>query len=138
VHYNCVMLKQRIFCNKSELFDPIRKKWVPKTEEEVVRQLFILFLIEEKKIPASHISVEKEIKVNGLSRRYDLVVYGQTGKPDMVIECKAPHIEISQEVMEQAGRYNKTLKAPVIGVTNGTVHRFFKINFETDEIILLV
>jgi len=132
------MLKQRIYCNKTELFDPIRKKWVPKTEEEVVRQLFILFLIEEKKIPASHISVEKEIKVNGLSRRYDLVVYGQDGKPSMVIECKAPRIEISQEVMEQAGRYNKTLKAPVIGVTNGKIHRFFKINFETDEIILLV
>ena len=131
------MLKQRIYCKKSELFDPIRKKWVAKTDEEVVRQLFILFLIEEKKIPASHISVEKEIKVNGLSRRYDLVVYDQDGKPSMVIECKAPHIEISQEVMEQAGRYNKTLKAPVIGVTNGKIHRFFKINFETDDIIPL-
>ncbi len=132
------MLKQRINCDKTELFDPIRKKWVPKTEEEVVRQLFILFLMEEKKISASHISVEREIKVNGLSKRYDLVVYDHTGKPAMVIECKAPNIEITQEVMEQAGRYNKTLKAPIIGVTNGKVHHFFKINFETDEITLMV
>ena len=132
------MLKQRISGTKTELFDPIRKKWVPKTEEEVVRQLFILFLIEEKKISASHISVERKIKVNGLSKRYDIVVYDQIGKPSMVIECKAPHVEISQEVMEQAGRYNNTLKAPIIGVTNGEVNRFFKINFETDEILFLV
>ena len=87
-----------------------------------------------KKIPASHISVERAITVNGLTKRYDLVVFGQDMKPQMVIECKAPHVELTQEVIAQAGRYNKTLRAPVLGVTNGSAHFFFTIDFETEEI----
>lgn len=132
------MLKQRENNGKIEIFDPIRKKWVRLTEEEKVRQYCIHFLINEKQISASHISVEREIKVNGLSKRYDLVVFDAEGKPSMVIECKAPHIKITQEVLEQAGRYNKTLKAPIIGIANGHEMRFFKINFETDEITVLL
>jgi hypothetical protein len=127
-------IKTRINQSRLEIFDPIRRKWVQKTEEEVVRQSFIHFLITEKKIPKSHISVEKQIVVNGLSKRYDLVIYDVTGKPKIVIECKAPHIKITQEVMEQAGRYNSTLKASIIGVINGVEYRFFNINFENEEL----
>ena len=128
------MLKCRQNQGKPEVFDPVRKKWVRLTEEEKVRQCFILFLHTQKNIPLSHIAVEKEIKVNGLSRRYDIIVFSKTGSSEMVIECKAPHIELSQEVIEQVGRYNKTLRAPIIGVTNGTEHIFFQIDFETEMI----
>ena len=131
------MLKCRQNQGKSEIFDPVRKKWVRLTEEEKVRQCFVQFLHINKNIPLSHIAVEKEIKVNGLSRRYDIIVFDENGNPKMVIECKAPHIKLSQEVVEQVGRYNKTLRAPIIGVTNGTDHLFFQINFETEEIQIL-
>ena len=131
------MLKCREINGKSEVFDPVRKKWVIFTNEEKVRQCFILYLIQEKQIPLSHISVEKEIKVNGLCRRYDIIVFDEEGKPSMVIECKAPEVNITQEVLEQAGRYNKTLRAPVIGVTNGTTHRFFTIDFNSEKITIL-
>ena len=130
-------LKQRNNAGKQEVFDPIRKKWVKMTEEEKVRQCYILYLIHQKQIPASHISVEREIKVNGLSKRYDIIVFDAEGKPYMVIECKAPQVKITQEVLEQVGRYNKTLQAPIIGVTNGVEHLLFRINFETDEISVL-
>lgn len=128
------MIKQRIVGDNREFFDPVRKKWVPATPEEEVRQQFIQFLLTVKKIPASHLSVEREITVNGLSRRYDLVVYGEDGLPWMVVECKAPHVKLTQEVMEQAGRYNKTLRAPIIGITNGQENKFFRVDFETGEI----
>ena len=82
------MLKQRYNSGKSEIFDPIRKKWVRMTEEEKVRQCYLLYLLQERKIPASHIAVEKEIKVNGLCRRYDIIVFDNEGKPSIVIECK--------------------------------------------------
>lgn len=131
------MIKQRIGDNGNEYFDPIRKKWVPATPEEKVRQQFIQFLLTVKKIPETLISVEREITVNGLSRRYDLVVFNEEGKPWMVIECKAPHIALNQEVMEQAGRYNQTLRAPIVGITNGIENKFFSINFETGEISIL-
>lgn len=131
------MLNCREINGKKEVFDPVRKKWVRFTSEEKVRQCFVLYLIQEKQIPLSHISVEKEIKVNGLCRRYDIIVFDEEGKPSMVIECKAPEVNITQEVLEQAGRYNKTLRAPVIGVTNGTTHRFFTIDFNSEKITIL-
>lgn len=131
------MLRQRVNGNRTEVFDPIRKRWVQLTEEEKVRQFLILYLTEEKKIPASHISIERKIMVNGLTKRYDLVVYDSTGAPHIVIECKAPHIALTQEVLAQVGRYNKTLRAPIIGVSNGKSHYFFQINFETEEIQML-
>jgi len=131
------MLKQRNIEGRTEIFDPIRKKWVSFTEEEKVRQLFILFMIQEKKIPATHISIEKKIIVNGLEKRYDIVVYNRKGQVALVVECKAPSVPITQAVLEQVGNYNKELLAPTIGVTNGKVHYFFAINFETSHIQLL-
>ncbi|HPT52883.1 MAG TPA: type I restriction enzyme HsdR N-terminal domain-containing protein [Bacteroidales bacterium] len=131
------MLRQRQNGEKIEVFDPIRKRWVPLTEEEKVRQFLISYLINEKRIPASHISVERKIIVNGLTKRYDLVVFDSAGVPAIVIECKAPHVAITQKVFAQAGRYNKTLRAPVIGVSNGKSNYFFKIDFETEAIEIL-
>ena len=126
--------RQREKDGRTEVFDPIRKKWLVLTPEERVRQQLILFLLNVKRIPASHISVERAITVNGLTKRYDLVVFSPEGNPWMVVECKAPEVEITQAVVEQAGRYNKTLRAPILGVTNGSTHFFFTIDFETEEI----
>ena len=132
------MLKLRTNNNDIiEVFDPIRKKWIILTEEEKVRQFCIHQLINEQNIPASHISVERQIEVNGLLKRYDIVVFNKQGAPWMVVECKAPHIALTQAVLEQVGRYNKTLKAEIIGVTNGTEQLFFNIDFETEVISIL-
>ncbi|MCL2167865.1 MAG: type I restriction enzyme HsdR N-terminal domain-containing protein [Lentimicrobiaceae bacterium] len=131
------MIKIRNQKDVLQLFDPIRKKWVTLTEEEKVRQFFVLKLINELKIPASHISVEKKITLNGLTKRYDIVVY-KDAKPWMVVECKAPNVPLTQQVMEQAGRYNQTLNAEIIGITNGLEQKFFKINYETKEITEII
>jgi len=124
------MLRIRNSNSIEQVFDPIRKKWVVFTEEEKVRQFFILYLTNELKIPVSHISIERKITLNGLTKRYDIVVY-KAAAPWMVVECKAPHIPLTQEVLEQAGRYNQILNAEIIGVTNGIERKFFKIDFET-------
>lgn len=130
-------LKIRKKEGRDEVFDHIRRKWLVLTPEERVRQQLILYLLNVKQVPLTHISVERAITVNGLTRRYDLVVYGLDMKPQMVVECKAPKVKITQEVVEQAGRYNKTLHAPVLGVTNGKEHFFFSIDFETEQITRL-
>lgn len=123
--------------NIAEVFDPIRKKWIILTEEEKVRQFCIHQLVNEQNIPASHISIERQIEVNGLLKRYDIVVFNKQGIPWIVIECKAPHIALTQDVLEQVGRYNKTLKAEIIGVTNGAEQLFFSIDFESEVITIL-
>lgn len=128
------MIRQRRNGDRTEVFDVVRKKWVPLTEEEKVRQFLLHFLMSQRNIPESHLSVERQIEVNGLTRRYDLVVFNREGAPQLVIECKAPSVELTQAVVEQVGRYNKTLRAPYIGVSNGRQHCFFRIDFESEKI----
>lgn len=105
--------------NRTLVFDPLRKKWYQLSPEEWVRQHLINYLIVEKKFPSGRISVEKELVLNDLSKRYDLVVFDGNLKPYIVIECKAPYIELDQSVIDQALRYNIVLQAPYVMISNG-------------------
>lgn len=128
------MLKLRQNGENYEAFDPIRKIWVLLTEEEKVRQFFLLYLMNNLNVPDTHISVERKILVNGTEKRYDILVFKPDGNPWMVVECKAPHVKLTQKVLEQAGRYNKAIHADIICVTNGKNHRFFNIDFHSEQI----
>lgn len=105
--------------NKLFVFDTIRKKWLLLTPEEWVRQHVVNYLIEEKKYPLSLISLEKEIDLNGTKKRYDIVVYSKQLTPEIIIECKAPEIKLSESVLEQALRYNLILHVNYVFITNG-------------------
>lgn len=122
-------LKIRENDSRQEIFDPVRRKWVALTPEERVRQIFILYLLNVKGFPLSHLSVEHAVTVNGMTQRYDLVVFGDDLKPYLVVECKAPQVKLTQSVVEQAGRYNSTLRAPLLCITNGLEHKVFHIDF---------
>ena len=127
-------LKVRGEGSQQEVFDPVRQKWVVMTPEERVRQVFILYLLNVKGFPLSHLSVEHAVTVNGMTQRYDLVVFDDKLQPYMVVECKAPHVKLTQKVVEQAGRYNSILKAQLLCVTNGVEQRVFEIDFEDKSI----
>jgi hypothetical protein len=101
------------------VFDFIRKKWLVLTPEEWVRQHVLNYLVVEKKFMASSISVEKELQLNDLKKRYDIVVYNKQLQPYLIIECKAPYIQLDQLVVEQALRYNLIVKAELLMITNG-------------------
>lgn len=123
-------LKTRQGKSRQEVFDHVRKKWVALTPEENVRQRYLLYLLNVKKFPLSHISIEHAVEVNGMLRRYDMVVFDEELKPFLVVECKAPSVNLSREVVEQACRYNMTLRAPYVCVTNGADIAMFAIDFE--------
>lgn len=123
-------LKIRSSDGREEVFDVVRKKYVKLTAEEWVRQHFLHFLISQKKVPLSLIVVETSIKYNNLSKRCDIVVYNRRGKPALIVECKAPGVEISEGVFHQVAMYNMTLKVPYIAVTNGIEHYSCRIDFE--------
>ena len=127
-------LKIRENGERKEVFDPVRQKWVVMTPEEHVRQVFILYLLNVKQLPLSHLSVEHAVTVNGMTQRYDLVVFGDDLQPWMMVECKAPHVKLTQKVADQAARYNSILKAPLLCVTNGVEQRVFEIDFENKRI----
>ncbi len=114
--FNTKLKKQK---NQTFIFDEVRKKWLLLTPEEWVRQHLIHYLILEKKYPVSLISIEKEIILNDLKKRYDIVIYNKQLIPVVVIECKAPYIELDKNVVEQALRYNLIIKAKYLMISNG-------------------
>lgn len=105
--------------NKANVFDEIRKKWILLTPEEWVRQHLLNYLITQKGVPASLISVEKEIDLNNTRKRYDAVVYNKTMNPVLLIECKAPDVSITESTLEQTLRYNLILGVNYLLMTNG-------------------
>ena len=119
---------------RKEVFDPVRQKWVVMTPEEQVRQVFILYLLNVKQLPLSHLSVEHAVTVNGMTQRYDLVVFGDDLQPWMMVECKAPHVKLTQKVADQAARYNAVLRAPYVCVTNGVERMVFRVDFENGNV----
>ncbi|NQX99392.1 MAG: type I restriction enzyme HsdR N-terminal domain-containing protein [Flavobacteriales bacterium] len=118
---------------KTYIFDFIRKKYLVLQPEEWVRQNFIQYLIQDKNYVASLIAIEKGLKLNELQKRADIVIYDKQAQPIVLIECKAPKVNLSQEVFEQVARYNMVFKVPYLIVTNGLEHYCAKIDFQKNS-----
>ncbi len=116
--------------NKLYIFDEIRKKFILLTPEEWVRQHVVHYFIHHKGYPKSHINVEKVVKINGLNKRYDVVVFRPDGSIFLLVECKEPNVIISQSTFDQIARYNLMLNATFLMVTNGINHYYCKMDFE--------
>lgn len=119
--------------NKTLIFDGIRKKFVVLSPEEWVRQHVIEYLTEEKNYPLSHINIEKQIIINGLAKRYDIIIFNTDGSIHLLVECKAPSVSISQETFDQIARYNFNLNATYLMVTNGLAHYYCKMLKEEEK-----
>jgi type I site-specific restriction endonuclease len=113
------------------IFDSLRKKFLALTPEEWVRQHWINFLVTHQCFPKGLISLEKGLKYNQLQKRTDLVVFDREGKPYLLIECKAPEIELNQKVLQQALAYRSTLMTPYIILSNGVKH--ITLEFEENQ-----
>ena len=123
--------------NKTLIFDKWRKKYLVLTPEEWVRQHFVQFLIDEKKYPVSLIALEKQLTINNLKKRTDIVIFSSDGTPNIIVECKAPKIKIAQDTFDQIARYNLKLNANYLVVTNGLQHYFCKLDKENETYIFL-
>jgi len=107
---------------REEIFDRFRGKFVRLTSEEWVRQHFLNFLVTQKGYPPSLIVVEASLNYHRLKKRSDILVYGPRMNPCLVVECKAPEIEITQTVFDQVAMYNMSLTVDFLVVTNGLQH----------------
>lgn len=123
--------------NKTLIFDKLRKKYFVLTPEEWVRQHYVSFLIDQKKYPISLIGIEKQLTINNRKKRTDILVFNAAGKPDIIVECKAPQIKITQATFDQIARYNLKLKANYLIVTNGLEHYYCKMDFKNETYIFL-
>jgi len=119
--------------NKVRIFDVIRKKFVVLQPEEWVRQHVLQQLIYDKKYPKSLINVEKQLILNGLKKRYDVVVYKPDGSIALLVECKAPNVPITKSVFDQIARYNMDLKASHLMLTNGLQHYYCQMDYDAKK-----
>ena len=123
--------------NKVSIFDEIRKKFIILTPEEWVRQHFIHFMIEQKGYPLSLLANEVKLKVGEKKLRADSVLYSTELKPRMVIEYKAPNINITQKVFDQITVYNMLLHVDYLIVTNGLQHYCCKMDYASKKYLFL-
>ncbi|WP_405570880.1 type I restriction enzyme HsdR N-terminal domain-containing protein [Winogradskyella sp. Asnod2-B02-A] len=119
--------------NKVSIFDVIRKKFIILQPEEWVRQHCVHYLINDKKYPKSLINVEKELTINGLKKRYDIVIFNSDGSIFLIVECKSHNIKIDQTTFDQIARYNLVLNATYLMVTNGLNHYYCEMDMQNER-----
>ena len=119
------------------IFDPLRKKYLVLTPEELVRQAFVQYLINEKDYPKSKFGIEKGLQVIDLAKRYDLLIYNEKFQPALLVECKASKVDITEKVFEQIARYNLSIKVKYLVVTNGIKTYCCRIDYETQKFSFL-
>ncbi len=115
--------------NHYAIFDPLRHKWLQLTDEEWVRQNFTAHLIADLGYPSSVMANEIGLTLNRMRRRADTVVFGRDGSPMIIIEFKAPSVEITQTVFDQIVRYNMAMRAKLLIVSNGLAHYCCLVNY---------
>ena len=119
LRYKSKLVMRKDKTGKIEVYDIVRKKYIILQPEELVRQLVIHYLIDEKKGPLSKMRSEMGLTVNGLAKRCDILIFDKELKPYFLVECKAANVPIDQTTFEQIARYNLPLQVPYLMVTNG-------------------
>ena len=123
--------------HKEIIFDTFRKLWVVLTPEEWVRQNFLQWLVQVMEYPPSLISIEREMMLGELRKRFDIVVYNKAAKPWILVECKAMGVPLGEEVLQQVLRYNQALEVCYLIITNGSFTKGFKLLPQVSEIDIL-
>lgn len=115
--------------NKRLVFDVVRKKYVVLHPEEWVRQHCLHFLINDLGYPAGRMLVEREISVSGLRKRVDIACCKPSGDIEVLVECKAPKVSLTQEVFDQIARYNLKARSDYLMVSNGIRHLYCQMDY---------
>ena len=95
-----------------------------------MRQHFVHYLMEHLGYPRELMMNEVTIQVGLTTKRCDTILYSRQLTPRVLIEYKAPHIRITDRVLQQILRYNYTLRVPYLILSNGMEHFACQIDYE--------
>jgi hypothetical protein len=115
---------------KQLIFDFLRRKYVALTPEEWVRQHFTHYLVEQKGYPRGLMANEMELRLGEKRLRCDTLLYNRSLQPQMIIEYKAPTIQLQQRVFDQITAYNMLLHVDYLVVSNGLQHYCCRMDYE--------
>ena len=119
------------------IFDVLRRKYVALPPEEWVRQHFVHYLIEHKGYPQALMANEIQLAIGNKKLRCDSVLYDRSLKPRMIIEYKAPTVNITQKVFDQITIYNMLLHVDYLVVSNGIKHYCCRMDYENQKYLFL-
>ena len=122
---------------KRTIFDFLRRKYVALTPEEWVRQHFTHYLVEHKGYPQGLLGNEIELRIGGKRLRCDSLLYNKVMQPQMIIEYKAPTIQLQQKTFDQISVYNLLLHVDYLIVSNGLQHLCCKMDYEHQKYLFL-
>lgn len=114
---------------RPRVFDTLRRRYVALTPEEWVRQHFIHWLTGHKGYPAALMANEVALSIGEKRLRADSVLYDRQLQPRMIIEYKAPTVQITQRVFDQIAAYNMLLHVDYLVVSNGLSHYCCRIDY---------
>ena len=112
------------------IFDDLRGRHVALTPEEWMRQHFVHFLIDHRSYPAGLMANEVQLRVGDKHLRCDTVLYNKEMQPLMIVEYKAPQIQLQQKTFDQIAAYNLLLHADFLVVSNGLQHYCCQMVYE--------
>ena len=95
-----------------------------------MRQHFTHLLVEHKNYPQALLANEVELRIGEKRLRCDTLLYNKELRPRMIIEYKAPTIQIQQKTFDQISVYNLLLKVDYLVVSNGLCHYCCKMDYE--------
>ncbi len=113
---------------KLYIFDSIAKKFRMLSPEEWVRQHCLQYITTHLNYPVGMIQIEGGIHVNQLQRRSDIQIYAKDGTVFMIIECKAPHVKLTEITWQQISQYQKKIQSKYLVLTNGLETRLLEID----------
>lgn len=119
------------------IFDVLRRKYVALTPEEWVRQHFVHYLIGHKGYPQTLMANEIQLAIGNKKLRCDSVLYDRSLKPRMIIEYKAPTVNITQKVFDQITVYNMLLHVDYLVVSNGIKHYCCQMDYNNQKYLFL-
>lgn len=119
------------------IFDMLRRKYVPLTPEEWVRQNFIHYLTEHLGYPAARLANEVPLQIGQKKMRADSILYDEKLHPQMIIEYKAPTIALSQKIFTQICAYNLLLQVDYLIISNGLENYCCKIDYKEKKYVFL-
>lgn len=132
IELNLPKYPARLTCRdgKPYIYDELRRKFVRLTPEEWVRQHFVHFLLDEGGYPKELMQNEVGLQLGATTKRCDTLLYDRSLRPQMILEYKAPHIPLSEAVLQQIVRYNYVLRVPYLVLSNGIEHLVCQIDYD--------
>ena len=117
-----------------KIYSHIRKKWLAKKPEEVVRQQFVVRLVNHYGYSLEQLLEEENLTGRGAAQaRADIVVYRnisdiqQKNNPLIIVECKAESIIISEKDYLQGELYARIHNAPFFVTHNTLETKFWRV-----------